>query len=46
MELRFEATLYSKLGKKNSDAGHIKCWRGLHLARRFPTPGLHSVRLA
>jgi len=25
MELRFDAILYSKLGNKNSDAGHIKC---------------------
>jgi len=24
MELRFDAILYSKLGNKNSDAGHIK----------------------
>jgi len=28
MELRFEAMLYSNLGKENSDAGHIKCSRG------------------
>jgi len=29
MELRFDAILYSKLGNKNSDAGHIKRSRGL-----------------
>jgi len=42
MELRFDAILYSKLGTKNSDAGHIKCSRGSHLAagRRFPIPAL------
>jgi len=28
MELRFDAILYSKLGKENSNAGHIKCSRG------------------
>jgi len=25
VELRFDAMLYSSLGKENSDAGHIKC---------------------
>jgi len=34
MVLRFVAILYSKLGNKNSDAGHIKCSRGL----QFPHP--------
>jgi len=28
-ELSFDAILYSKLGNENSDAGHIKCSRGL-----------------
>jgi len=28
MELRFDAILYSALGHKNFDAGHIKCSRG------------------
>jgi len=28
MELRFDATLYSKLGNENSDAGQFKCSRG------------------
>jgi len=32
MELRFDTLLESKLGNENSDAGHIKCTRGLHLA--------------
>jgi len=34
--------LYSNLGNENSDAGHIKCSRGPHLAcgRQAPTPGL------
>jgi len=32
MELRFEAMLYPNLGNENSDAGHIKCSRGPHLA--------------
>jgi len=33
VEIRFDALLYSKLGNENSDAGHIKCSRELHLAR-------------
>jgi len=33
MELRFEAMLYSNLDNENSDADHIKCSRGPHLAR-------------
>jgi len=33
MELRFDVILYSKLGSENSDAGHIKCSRGPHLAQ-------------
>jgi len=32
MELRFDATLYSNKGNGNSDAGHIKCSSGPHLA--------------
>jgi len=31
MELCFDAILYSKLGDKNPDVGHIKCSLGLHL---------------
>jgi len=31
MELCFDAILHSKLGNENSDAGHIKCWRGSHV---------------
>jgi len=42
MELRFEAILYSKLGKENSDTGHIKYSRGPHLAcaPQIPHPWL------
>jgi len=32
MELRFDAILY-KLGKEDSDAGHVKCPLGAHMAR-------------
>jgi len=38
MELRFNAMLYFDLGNDNSDAGHIKCSRGPHLARRPQVP--------
>jgi len=38
MELRFEAILYSNLGNKKSDADHIKCSRGPHLARWLQVP--------
>jgi len=41
MELRFHAILYSNMGNGNSDAGHFKCSRGLHLARRLPIPALN-----
>jgi len=34
MELRFDAMLYSTLANENSEAGHIKCSRGPHLACR------------
>jgi len=34
MELHFDEILYSKLGKENFDAGHIKCSRG----PQFPQP--------
>jgi len=37
-ELRFEAICYSKLGNENSDVGHIKCSRGLHLAQGPQVP--------
>jgi len=43
MELHFDAILFSKLGNAYSDAGHIKCSRGPHLARGFPTPDLHNA---
>jgi len=33
MELRLDAILYSKMDNENSDAGHVKCSRGPHLAR-------------
>ena len=33
MELCFDAMLYSNMGNKNSDAGHIKGSRWPHLAR-------------
>ena len=33
MGLRLDAILYSKLGTENSDADHVKCSRGPHLAR-------------
>jgi len=32
VDIRFDAIFYSKLGNKNSDAGHIKCSRRPHLA--------------
>jgi len=32
MKLRFGARLYSNLAIENSDAVHIKCSRGSHLA--------------
>jgi len=38
MLLRFDLMLYSKLGNENSYAGHIKCSRGPHLARRPQVP--------
>ena len=38
MELRFDASLYSKLGNENSDAGHITV--NVLAGRRFPTPAL------
>jgi len=38
MEHRFDAILYSNLGNENSDAGHIKCSRGVHLARGPQVP--------
>ena len=34
MEIPFDAILYSKLGNEISDASHIKCSPGPHLARR------------
>jgi len=43
MELRLDVILYSKLGNENSDAGHIKCSRGPHLARgrQVSTPEIY-----
>jgi len=38
MELRFDAILYSELGNEHYDAGHIKCSRGRHLARKLQVP--------
>jgi len=38
MELRFDVILYSEWGDENSDAGHIKCSRGPHLARGPQVP--------
>jgi len=38
MELHFNAILYSKLGNENSDASHIKCSGGPHLARESQVP--------
>jgi len=40
MEIHVGIILYSELGNKNPDAGHIKCSRRLHLAHRplFPHP--------
>ena len=43
MQRRFDAILYSsRLGNENSDAGHIKCLRVLHLTRgpKIPHPNL------
>ena len=37
MKLRFNAILYSTLGKENSDVGHIKRSHRQHLARKYPT---------
>jgi len=42
MELRFDAMLYSNLGNKNFDVGHIKCSRGTQV----PTPGLSGIDFA
>jgi len=38
MEIRFDVILYSKLGNENTDAGHIKCSCGPHLARGLQVP--------
>jgi len=38
MELRFNMMLYSNLGNKNSDVGHIKCSCKSHLARMPQVP--------
>jgi len=38
IEFRFDAMLYSNSGEETSDAGHIKCSRGPHLARRPQNP--------
>ena len=45
MELRFDTMLHSGLGNESSDAGHIKCSRGLHLAHGPPvtTPALEGL---
>jgi len=40
MELRFDAIVYSLLGGEDSNAGHIKCSRGPHLARGLQVPHL------
>jgi len=39
-ELRFDTMLYSNLGNKNSDTGHINCSRGPQLAREPQAPTL------
>jgi len=44
IELRFDAILHYKSGKENSDAGHIKCSRGPHLARGPQVPYPYSKR--
>jgi len=38
MELRFGARLFSNLANENSDAVHIKCSRGSHLAAGHRSP--------
>jgi len=38
MEPRFDAILYPNLGNENSDADHIKCSSGPHLARGPQVP--------
>jgi len=38
MRLRFDVMLYSNFGNENSGAGHVKCSRGPHLARRPQVP--------
>ena len=45
MELRFNAMLYSNSGNENSDAGHIRCSRGPHLAHGPQVPHPSSRRL-
>jgi len=35
MELRFDAILYSHLGDKNSDTGHIECSREPQVPHRI-----------
>jgi len=44
MKLHFEVMLYFNLGNENTDAGHNKCSRGLHLTRKskVPTPALQN----
>ena len=38
MELGFDVIVHSKLGDEDSDAGHIKCSLGPHLARGLQVP--------
>jgi len=47
MELRFDAMLCFNLGNENSDAAHIKCSCGPHLARgpQVPHPWLDTKEL-
>jgi len=46
MELRFDAMLCSNLDKEISNAGHIKCSREPHLARRPQVPHPCSRRFS
>jgi len=50
MELHFNTILIlcSKLGNENSDAGHIKCSRRLHLAwgPQVPYADLYPIAIA
>jgi len=45
IQFRFDAMLFSNLGGKNSDAGHIKCSRTPHLARGLQVLPFWSISI-